>query len=293
MISSKLSRRQWMMGSALAGGGILGRFSSGSPAAAKRTGGFRIGACDWTLGFRADPKSLELAAKLGLDGVQVDLGDPGAGLPVLKPEVQRTFLEMSKKHKVAIGSLAIGALNEVPYKSDPRAERWVGESIEVCQVLGVRVVLLAFFGNGDLRDDAKGVDAVIQRLKQVTPRAEKAGVVFGFESWLSARQHLDILDRVGSAALRVYYDVANSHKEGHDIYREIRMLGKHICEFHAKDYDDLYGKGSINFPEVRRAMDDIGYRGWIHMEGVKMPLGTEGSLRYDLEYLRSIFPAKV
>jgi sugar phosphate isomerase/epimerase len=222
----------------------------------------------------------------------VDLGDPAAGLPVLKSDVQRTILEASKKHKVAIGSLAMGALNEVPYKSDPRAERWVAASIDACQALGVRVILLAFFGNGDLRDDAKGVDAVVQRLKQVMPSAERAGVVFGFESWLSARQHLDILDRVGSPALQVYYDVANSHKEGHDIYRDIRTLGKRICEFHAKDYDDLYGKGSINFPEVRRAMDDIGYRGWIQMEGVQMPLGVEESLRYDLGYLRNIFPAK-
>jgi len=91
----------------------------------------------------------------------------------------------------------------------------------------------------------------------------------------------------------VYYDVANSHKAGYDIYKEIRQLGQNICEFHAKDYDDLYGKGSIDFEEVRRAMDDIGYRGWLVMEGTKMPLGVEESCRYDAEYLRSIFPKKV
>jgi len=55
----------------------------------------------------------------------------------------------------------------------------------------------------------------------------------------------------------------------------------------------LYGKGSIDFEEVRLAMDDIGYRGWIVMEGVKMPLGVEESCRYDAQYLRGIFPAKV
>jgi sugar phosphate isomerase/epimerase len=124
----------------------------------------------------------------------------------------------------------------------------------------------------------------------VAPKAEKAGVILGLESWLSAEQHRDILDRVGSPAVQVYYDLGNSHKQGYDIYKEIRFLGKNICEFHAKDYNDLYGKGTINFPEVRRAMDDVGYRGWIHIEGVKMPLGLEGSVRYDEEYLRSIFP---
>jgi len=91
----------------------------------------------------------------------------------------------------------------------------------------------------------------------------------------------------------VYYDVANSHRAGYDIYKEIRVLGKQICEFHAKDNDDLYGKGSIDFPEVRRAMDDAGYRGWIVMEGTKMPLGIEESCRYDAKYLRTIFPREV
>jgi sugar phosphate isomerase/epimerase len=71
------------------------------------------------------------------------------------------------------------------------------------------------------------------------------------------------------------------------------MLAGHIVEFHAKDHDALYGKGSMDFPAVRKAMDDIGYRGWLVMEGVKMPLGTEESNRYDAEYLRKIFPPKV
>ncbi len=39
-------------------------------------------------------------------------------------------------------------------------------------------------------------------------------------------------------------------------------------------------------------MDDIGYRGWMHIEGVKFPLGLEKSIRYDTRYLRSIFPSK-
>ena len=113
------------------------------------------------------------------------------------------------------------------------------------------------------------------------------------ESYLTAEQQLDIINRVGSEAIGVYYDVANSQSKGHDICREIRLLGKHIAEFHAKDYDGLYGKGSIDFKAVRKAIDDIGYRGWLVMEGTKMPLGVEESCRYDAEYLRSIFPSKV
>jgi L-ribulose-5-phosphate 3-epimerase len=96
---------------------------------------------------------------------------------------------------------------------------------------------------------------------------------------------------VNSPAVRVYYDVGNMQKVGEDIGAAIRHLGaERICEIHLKDYDDLYGKGSIDFPGVRRAVEAINYRKWLGIEGVKTPLGVEASIRYDLDYLRTLFP---
>jgi sugar phosphate isomerase/epimerase len=291
-----MNRREMMVNSACAVAGLTLTTSCrtfdallGGPAGQ----GFKIAVCDWTIGKRTDPASLEMAKRLELDGVQVDFGSGQEDLPLFNPELQKKFLQAAKKHNVQIASLALGILNNVPYKSDPRAERWLAESIDVCKAMGVGVVLVAFFGRADLRNDKKGTDVVVEQLKRVAPKAEEAGVFLGFESWLSAEQHLDIIDRVGSPAVKVYYDVGNSHKAGYDIYEEIRLLGKQICEFHAKDYDDLYGRGTIAFEEVRRAMDDIGYRGWIVMEGTEMPLGLEESCRYDAQYLRRIFPPRL
>ena len=254
--------------------------------------GFKLAVCDWTIGKRTDPASLELAKRIGLDGVQVDLGGGQDDPPLFGSDLRNKFLEQAKKHNMEIASLAMGVLNEVPYKSDPRAERWVDQAVDTCKAMGAKVILLAFFGNGDLRNDKQGIETVVSRLKQVAPKAEKAGVSLGIESWLNAEQHIDIIERVGSPAIQVYYDVANSHKAGYDIYKEIRRVGKLICEFHAKDYDGLYGMGSIDFKRVREAMDDIAYRGWLVMEGTKMPLGVEESCRYDARYLRTVFPRK-
>ena len=260
---------------------------------AKAPAGFKLGVCDWTIGKTANPGSLEMAKRIGLDGVQVDFGRGDNSLPLFDEELQDNFLDEARRQKMQIASLAMGVLNNVPYKSDMRAERWVRQAINVAETMEVKVILLAFFGEGDLKEDEQGVNMVVQRLRRVAPDAEMAGVTLGIESWLSAEQHVDIIERVGSNAVKVYYDVGNSHKAGYDIYKEIRQLGPLICEFHAKDYDDLYGKGSIDFKEVRLAMDDIGYRGWLVMEGTKMPLGVEESCRYDAEYLRGIFPKKV
>ena len=232
---------------------------------------FRLGACDWSIGKMGDPGAFAVAKEIGLDGVQVSLGTAADDMRLRKPEVQQQYKDAARQAGLQVASLAIGELNTIPYKSDPRTVAWVSDSIDVCRALGVRVVLLAFFGNDDLRDDKAGVDEVVRRLKVVAPKVEKAGVILGIESWLSADQHLEILDRVGSKSVQVYYDVCNSNDRGYDIYKEIRQLGKRICEFHAKENGSLLGQGKVDFHKVRVALDDIGYRGWVQIEGAVPP----------------------
>ena len=255
--------------------------------------GFKIGVCDWTINKKTNPAALEAAKNIGLDGVMVDMGGVDDDLPLRRPDLQQKYREAISASGVVVSSIALGVLNQVPLKSDPRAEQWLIDSIAVCKAMDLKVVLVPFFGKGDLKGDSVGIDRVIGVFMRVAPKAAKAGVILGIESTLSADQHVYILGQVGSPALQVYYDMGNSQGGGYDICKEIRFLGKRICEFHAKDYDDLFGKGSMNFPAVRKAMDDIGYRGWMQIEGVKSPLGAEESVRYDLNYLRGIIPRAV
>jgi len=290
MSHTSMTRRQMLAGTTGLVAGLTLSSCSSMPGSSSRARGFKLAVCDWTIGKATNPASLEAAKRIGLDGVQVDFGGGEQDLPLFDTDLQRRFLEASKQQGVEIASLAMGVLNDVPYKSDPRAELWVAKAIDVSKAMGTRVILLAFFGKGDLVKDDKGIEAVVDRLRAAAPKAEKAGVTLAIESQLSAAQHLHILSRVGSPSLKVYYDVANSHAMGYDIYQEIRVLGSRICEFHAKDNDNLYGKGSIDFIKVRAAMDAIGYRGWLVMEGTKMPLGVEESCRYDAQYLRRVFP---
>jgi sugar phosphate isomerase/epimerase len=249
----------------------------------------KFGVCDWTIGKTGDPAALELASKLGLEGVQVSLVIKNDGLELAQAALQKSYLEAAEKYGIGIASFAIGDLNNIPYKSDPRAEKWIEQSIDICRAMNVKIVLVPFFGKGDLKNDPKGTETVIERLKRVAPKAENAGVILALESWLSAEDHLKILSAVGSPAIQVYYDVGNSQEAGYDILKEIRLLGARICQFHAKDYKDLYGKGTMDFKAVRKAMDEIGYHSWFVLEGTQLPLGIEKGIRYDLDYLRSVF----
>jgi sugar phosphate isomerase/epimerase len=282
-----LTRRQVLEAAAVAVG--LG------PAVARsawaQRGRFRIGACDWSLGMRGRTEAFAVAKKLGLDGVQVSMGGVDNDLQLRRPDVQQAYREASAAAGVQIGGIALDVMNQVPYKSDSRTEQWVSDTVDVAKALGVRVVLLAFFDKGDLRDDPAGQAEVIRRLKAVAPKAEKSGVVLGIESWLSAVDLMRILDAVQSSGVRVYYDLANSTQMGYDILAEIRQLGRErICEFHAKENGFLLGQGRIDFPAVRKALDEIQYTGWLQIEGA-VPKGAQTieSHEQNVRFMRTHF----
>ncbi len=259
-------------------------------ASAKRR--IKIGACDWSLGRMATPTCFELAKEIGLDGVQVSLGSVKDDMKLRRSEVQQQFKQAARDSGVEIASLAIGEMNNVPYKSDPRTEGWVSDSVEVMQALGMKVVLLAFFGKGDLTGDKEGTDEVVRRLKEVAPKSEKAGVILGLESWLSSEETVRIMDRVGSPAVKMYYDVCNSTDRGYNVSKEIRWLGRrNICEFHMKENGFLLGQGKIDFGRVRDAIEDIGYEGWMQIEGAVPPGGNvREAYKANYKFLRGLFP---
>jgi sugar phosphate isomerase/epimerase len=251
--------------------------------------GFKIGAPEWSL-RKADPSCFEVAREIGLDGVQVDLGGVANQMHLRQPAVQQAYLDAAKKSGLQISSIALAELNNIPLKSEPRAAIWLLDSIAVAQALGVKVILVAQFFHGELKGDKPGIDRTVDLLKELGPRAEKAGVILGLENYLSAVENMDILQRVGSPAVRVYYDLGNSTDKGYDIYQEIRLLKDRICEFHAKDGNFMLGQGRIDFHKVRQAMDDINYRGWMQIEAAA-PHSLIEDYRADLKFLKEIFPA--
>jgi sugar phosphate isomerase/epimerase len=254
---------------------------------------FHIAACDWSLGKGSDPEAFHIAKQIGLAGIMVDVGSEKNNLHLRNKDVQQQYLDTSKQTGVKISSIAIGELNNVPYKSDPHTEQWVWDSVDVAKNLGVRVILLAFFGKGDLRNDDTGKKEVINRLNKVAPHAEKNNIILGIESYLSADEHIEIIDKVGSGNVKVYYDFRNTADAGFDTVKEFKKLGKErICELHMKENGFLLGKGTLDWNAIGKAVYESGYYGdgWMQIEWSN-PEGANviESYRHNLRFLKNIF----
>jgi sugar phosphate isomerase/epimerase len=277
-------------------GGTAWMALAGRPAAADQqprqaAEGLRVAMCDWNLGKTGQVEAIRLAREIGLDGVEVSINFPGYGKHLRDPAVQQEFISAMKQERIPAPSVALGVLNGVPLKSEPKAALWVADAIEVARALGAGVMLLAFFGAGELRmDSAQDVNRVVDVLRELAPRAEKAKVILGLENTLSAPDNLRIVEAVGSPWVMVYYDLKNSADQGRDVPAEIHLLGDRICQVHLKNGDQLLSTASnVDFPACAEALRDTGYRGWYVLETSSPSGDLIADTRANIEYVRRHF----
>jgi len=255
----KVTRRGLLRGAGtlLAAGPWAGRLWA-APAPLE---GLRIGSC--TVGF-------DDARRAGLDGVELRVGDAADRLEIADPAVRRRHKEKMQETGLAVSSLMMGLLNSYPLASDPRGPAWLEQSIEAAADLGAKVILVAFFGRGDLLDGdrlkQKDVDVVVERLRAAAPAARRAGVSLAIENYLTARQNAELLERIGHDSVRIYYDVRNATDKGYNPAEEILLLKDRIVQFHFKDGANYLGEGKVDWPPAVDAIRRIGYRGWIVLE---------------------------
>jgi sugar phosphate isomerase/epimerase len=245
---------------------------------------------DWNLELTGKIEAVALAAKLGFDGVQVSLGRTPASdkLPLDDASLQAQYLAAAKQHGIALSGTCLDILHVDHLKDNKRAQKWVADSIPITASLKADVVLLPFFGKASLANHAE-MDYVAGVLKELAPAAEKAGVTLGLEDTISAEDNVRIMERAGSPAVKVYYDVGNSTGGGFDVVKEIRWLGApRICQMHLKDNPHYLGEGSIDFPAVMKAITDIGFEGFANLETDCPSKSVENDMTRNLKFIRAL-----
>ncbi len=287
-----MDRRSFLehTGIALTAASSIGALTACSSEPEQHSGATGIGMCDWNLGPKADPEQIPRAVEATLQGIQVSLENNQDDITLTDPAVRARYLELGRQHGIAFHSVAMGLLNTYPLATDPRAPAWLVGAIESAAAIGAGNVLMAFFGDGDLRlrdesgeftNEAEGtfasyrlneehVASVVDILKRTIPAARDAGVVLGLENTITASQNLEIIDRVGSDSLQVYYDLGNSTGNGYDVPGELRTIGiDRLCEVHLKDWNTrLLGSedASVDTRGAAAALREIGYDKWLVLE---------------------------
>jgi len=228
---------------------------------------YKIGICDWDLGGTGDPKCFALAKELGLDAVEVSYRPEGE-FSLSQPKNRELFLATAKKESIEIASLAMGILNDVPLATAEPTEGWVADCIDAMDAMKVKNVLLAFFGNGDIKDNVESRNKAIEKLKRLAPKAKEKKITLGIETYLNAKEHLDMLEKIGSDGAKVYYDIQNMLTKEYPIYEDMELLLKEkaICQLHCKEYGSRLGKGKVDFLKVRDLVEKYDYQGWLVIE---------------------------
>ena len=258
--------------------------------AAKLARGLKVGVTDWNLQQTGKTEAVGIAKRLGFDGVEVSLGRRPIDnrLPLDNAEVQAAYLAAAREHNIALAGTCLDILHVNYLKNDKLGQKWLADGIGITRKLNARVMLMPFFGKGALstRDE---MNYVGDALKELAPEAVKAGIKLGLEDTISAEDNVRIMERAGSPAVLVYYDVGNSTSNGFEVVKEIRWLGKdRICQFHLKDNPHYLGEGKIDFPGVIQAISDIGYQGFGNLETSNPSKSVDNDMARNLAFIRKL-----
>ena len=267
-----LSRRDWLaIAAASAVNALRPSWATDSPAPPPPD--YPVGVCDWMILKRQRLGAFKLAAEIGADGVEVDMGGlgdrPTFDNKLADPAVRDQFLAEAQACGLRICSIAMSGFYAQSFAEREGIDRVVHDTIDTTVALGVKTIFLPLGVRSDLVRHPELRPAVVERLRSAGRRAADSGVVVGIETAYDAAGEKALLDEIESPAVQSYFNLANALQNGRDLDAELRTLGAaRICQIHASNQDGFWLEKDpqVDLPALRRTLEAISWRGWLVIE---------------------------
>jgi hexulose-6-phosphate isomerase len=257
-----------------------------------------ISAMQEVFGTDDDLLAIEHAGYWGFDAIELitKIKSNGEHLPYTE-EQKQAIKDSLETNGIMLSSICVGSSRDyglIDYGGVGRQKviEDFRDAILSAKELGSGVVLISFFGKNRIKNE-DDQNRVIENICELVPIAEECRLILALEMTLSPEIMTDMIDRIGSQSVGIYYDVGNMFAGGFDNADAIRELGGYISAVHIKDRvigngGRRLGEGDVNFENVRDALVEIGYDQVLTLETPIMD-DPEMEARKNLAFVKGIW----
>ena len=221
------------------------------------------------------PDSITEAKEAGYAGIELNVDGPDAATdPIWTPANRVRMQVKAVAEEMAIPSICLGFLNRGGLTSDDPdvradARHAIVNAIDAAAAIRAEAILVPFFGDAQI-ESSEERDRLVDGFQRLTDAAEAVDVTLAIENTLDGEANAELVDRIDSPKVGIYFDVGNALVYGNDPIEDIETLGPDIARVHFKDWDDdgscRIGDGHVDYPAAVEALRDIGYDNWVVLE---------------------------
>lgn len=262
---------------------------------------YEIAVCDWMILKRQKLGEFERAKEIGADAVEMDMGGLGNRETFDSKFVNgdtasvRVWNEKMAETGVRISSIAMSGFYGQSFAERPTYKKMVTDCIEVMKTFDVQVAYLPLGTKCDLVKYPELRPAIVERLRWAGEQVDKINGIIAVETSLSAEEEKKLLDEVGNRNIKIAFNFANAIKNGRDISKELKTLGRdNIGEIHASNTDGhwIENDPEIDLPKIKETLDNMHWKGWLIVERSRDTTDVHNVVKNygaNVAYLKKVF----
>ena len=258
-------------------------------------------------------EAIRMIAEIGYEGIELLCDTPHAYPPAFQDKEIDSFKNQIAKFRLDISNLnafTLYSISDVYHPSwieDDKASRELRithtiNCIKLAKKIGAKT--LSTEPGGPLSGSKTNIkyleNLFMEGLNRVVPIAEQENIIILIEPepnllLENSNQFLNFIENLSTDNVRLNFDIGHFYCVGEDPTDLIYKLSEYIEHFHLADIASnrihnhlIPGEGSINFRSVFKAIEAIGYKGFVTVELYPYQLCPKEAGKKAYEYLYRI-----